>query len=132
MSKPLRSQGTKGRWGSVDTGTDLALPPDSSVGRGSRCERGQRAGERGKKGGEGAVSSTGGGQRPGAGRGAGGGPGDAGGTHYPPDWTTRAIPLRVCPQHRAASGSTAYTQCLGFCHPRSGLPSDSAAPSLSL
>lgn len=40
MSKPLRSQGTKGRWGSVDTGADLALPPDSSVGRGSRCERG--------------------------------------------------------------------------------------------
>lgn len=40
MSKPLRSQGTKGRWGSVDTGTDSVLLPNSSVGRGSRCEHG--------------------------------------------------------------------------------------------
>ena len=40
MSKPLRSQGTKGQWGSMDTGMDSALLPDSSVGRGSRCERG--------------------------------------------------------------------------------------------
>ena len=36
----LRSRGTKGRWGRVDTRTDSALLPDSSVGRGSRCEGG--------------------------------------------------------------------------------------------
>lgn len=90
--------------------------PTAVWAEGSRCEGGHvmvRGGltweEKDEKE---AVSSAGGGQRPGAG--AQGWSWDPGGLepHHLPALTTQPIPLRVCPQHWAASGSPVRTHCL--------------------